>query len=87
MLLSSSNATGYKGVFTQPSGRFWARRRGVSLGFFDTAVEAAVAYAWAVGEAAAAGEAGPSAAAASEASDSDEGEVTAPAPRAARRTP
>ena len=53
--LSSSNATGYKGVHKQPSGRFQAKHmvdgRKVVLGSFDTAVEGAVAYARAVGEA------------------------------------
>ncbi|EOD22356.1 hypothetical protein EMIHUDRAFT_116813 [Emiliania huxleyi CCMP1516] len=53
--LSSSSATGYKGVYRQASGRFEAqhsvgKKRMVSLGNFDTAVEAAVAYARAVGE-------------------------------------
>ncbi|EOD41433.1 hypothetical protein EMIHUDRAFT_448797 [Emiliania huxleyi CCMP1516] len=51
--LSSSNATGYKGVY-EHSGRFKAQRRVGgrlgSIGKFDTAVEAAVAYARAVGE-------------------------------------
>ncbi|EOD16916.1 hypothetical protein EMIHUDRAFT_244660, partial [Emiliania huxleyi CCMP1516] len=49
--LSSSNSTGYKGVYKDGS-RFKAQhRRGgvdgrsVSLGYYDTAVEAAVAYA------------------------------------------
>ena len=50
--LSSNSATGYKGVHEQ-SGRFQAKhkvdRRNQSLGFFGTAVEAAVAYARAVG--------------------------------------
>jgi len=54
--LSSSSSTGYKGVY-EHSGRFVAQdRRGgrnASLGTFDTAVEAAVAYARAVGQAAA----------------------------------
>ena len=54
--LSSSNATGYKGVYEhRSSGRFWAQRRVggklVYLGSFDSAVEAAVAYARAAGEA------------------------------------
>ncbi|EOD39800.1 hypothetical protein EMIHUDRAFT_223336 [Emiliania huxleyi CCMP1516] len=52
--LSSSGNTGYRGVRKQASGRFQARHmvngRSVSLGYFDTAVEAAVAYARAVGE-------------------------------------
>ncbi|EOD11831.1 hypothetical protein EMIHUDRAFT_214154 [Emiliania huxleyi CCMP1516] len=52
--LSSSNSTGYKNVFKEPSGRFQANHRvegrNVGLGIFDTAVEAAVAYARAVGE-------------------------------------
>ena len=47
--LSSRSATGYKGVSKQPSGRFQAIHevdgRRVSLGLFDTPVEAAVAYA------------------------------------------
>ncbi|EOD23504.1 hypothetical protein EMIHUDRAFT_123683, partial [Emiliania huxleyi CCMP1516] len=79
-LSSRSNNTGYKGVYKDGS-RFKARdrvdgRRGrvdgktVSLGTFDTAVEAAVAYAWGVGQAPVQG----SAAAGSEALDSDEGE-------------
>ena len=50
----SSNATGYKGVQEQSSGRFVAQHkvggRMVYIGIFDTAVEAAVAYARAVGE-------------------------------------
>ena len=50
--LSSSCSTGYKGVWRQSSGRFQARLDGrlVSIGSFGTAVEAAVAYARAVGE-------------------------------------
>ena len=76
--LSSNNATGYKGVYRRSSGRFGAERkaggRTVYLGSFVTAVGAVVAYARAVGQAAAAGEAGPSAAAASEASGSGESE-------------
>ena len=51
--LSSSSITGYKGVTQHPTGRYVARptRAGtVHIGFFDTAVEAAVAYARAVGE-------------------------------------
>ena len=55
--LSSAAATGYKGVAKLPSGRFEARRAadGIKfcLGRFGTAVEAAVAYARAVEEAAA----------------------------------
>ena len=51
--LSSSSITGYKGVCDR-SGRFdaqhWVGGRNVKLGRFDTAVEAAVAYARAVGE-------------------------------------
>ena len=51
--LSSSSATGYKGVREHLSGRFEVRYtangRPVTLGCFDTAVEAAVAYARAVG--------------------------------------
>ena len=49
-----SNSTGYKGVYEQ-SGRFQAKHRVggrlVDIGYFGTAVEAAVAYARAVGEA------------------------------------
>ncbi|EOD21267.1 hypothetical protein EMIHUDRAFT_241459 [Emiliania huxleyi CCMP1516] len=71
--LSSSSSTGYKGVY-ESSGRFQARHmangRRVNLGYFDTAVEAAVAYARAVGKAPAHG----SSAVGSEALDSDEGE-------------
>ncbi|EOD03821.1 hypothetical protein EMIHUDRAFT_372674 [Emiliania huxleyi CCMP1516] len=55
--LSSSNVTGYRGVH-EHEGRFQAQRvadgRQVHLGTFDTAVEAAVAYARAGGEAPAA---------------------------------
>ena len=69
----SNNTTGYTGVVKHGS-RFKAQDRrdgkAVSLGTFDTAVEAAVAYARAVGQAPAQG----SAAAGSEALDSDEGE-------------
>ena len=76
----SSNSSGYKGVFKESSGRFHARRRvdgkDVHIGRYDTVVEAAVAYAKAIGQAPVAGQTGPSAvaAAAGEASDSDEGE-------------
>ena len=60
--LSSSNSTGYKNVGEHP-GRFQAKRvvdgRMVYIGSFDTAVEAAVAYARTAGQAG--GEAGPSA--------------------------
>ena len=56
--LSSSNGTGYKGVFkdtSKPTVRFRAGHsvagKTVSLGSFGTAVEAAVAYARAVGQA------------------------------------
>ena len=53
--LSSSSSTGYKAVIKQASGRFVARHyvdgRRDSLGCFNTAVEAAVAYAKKVGEA------------------------------------
>ena len=56
--LSSSNGTGYKGVFkdtSKPTVRFRAGHsvagKTVSLGSFGTAVEAAVAYARAVGHA------------------------------------
>ncbi|EOD24108.1 hypothetical protein EMIHUDRAFT_123650 [Emiliania huxleyi CCMP1516] len=56
--LSSSSSSGYKGVTKRVSGRFEAQRkvggRVVSLGTFDSAVEAAVAYARAVAAAAAA---------------------------------
>ena len=52
--LSSSSSTGYRGVSPPFSGRFQARYRlagkQVHLGLFDTAVEAAVAYARTVGE-------------------------------------
>ena len=54
--LSSSSSSGYKGVVKRVSGRFEAQRkvggRAVSLGTFDSAVEAAVAYARAVAAAA-----------------------------------
>ncbi|EOD31694.1 hypothetical protein EMIHUDRAFT_468124 [Emiliania huxleyi CCMP1516] len=75
--LSSSSATGYKGVSNR-SGRFQAKQsvngKKVSIGSFDTAVEAAVAYARAVGEAEAAGAGGPArAAAAAEAAEAAEG--------------
>ncbi|EOD41376.1 hypothetical protein EMIHUDRAFT_199717 [Emiliania huxleyi CCMP1516] len=50
--LSSSNATGYKGVVKQIKGRFEAAHyvggRRVHVGIFDTAVEAAVAFARAI---------------------------------------
>ena len=53
--LSSSSNTGYRGVWEQYPGRFLARHtvdgRRIVLGTFDTAVEAATAYARAVGEA------------------------------------
>ena len=54
--LSSSSGTGYRGVRKRASGRFQAEHkvdggRRVSLGTFATAVEAAVAYTRAVGEA------------------------------------
>ena len=49
LYLSSSNRTGYRGVRKTDSGRFqadtWQNGRKVYLGTFDTAVEAAVAYA------------------------------------------
>jgi len=52
--LSSSSATGYKGVVSSSHGRFRAQRAvgrsNVILGVFDTAVEAALAYARSVGE-------------------------------------
>ena len=56
MQLCSSSGTGYKGVRKRASGRFQAEHkvdggRRVSLGTFATAVEAAVAYTRAVGEA------------------------------------
>jgi len=61
--LSSSNVTGYMGVTEPSSGRFRAQHRAggrqVSLGTFDTAVEAAVAYARVVGQAEVAGAGGP----------------------------
>mmetsp|Transcript_40235 Transcript_40235/g.121703 ORF Transcript_40235/g.121703 Transcript_40235/m.121703 type:complete len:151 (+) Transcript_40235:108-560(+) len=45
----SSSSTGYKGVRQSYSGRFeaqhWVDGRNLGLGYFDTAVEAAVAYA------------------------------------------
>ncbi|EOD18258.1 hypothetical protein EMIHUDRAFT_349937, partial [Emiliania huxleyi CCMP1516] len=67
--LSSSNSTGYKCVYKRPSGRFLAVKvhggdGNVSLGTFGTPVDAAVAYARAVGEPAPLEEgAGPAAAA------------------------
>ena len=65
--LSSSSSTGYKGVWEQHPGTFVARHsvdgRTCRLGTFGMAVEAAVAYAKAVGEAEAAGTAAVSAAA------------------------
>ena len=65
--LSRSSLSGYTGVCKRASGRFEARRRvggtSVNLGAFDTAVEAAVAYARAAGQAP---------------EDSDEDEVSAP---------
>ena len=49
LFLSAKTATGYMGVFKQSSGRFIARRmaggKDVCIGTFDTAVEAAVAFA------------------------------------------
>jgi len=52
--LSSSSATGYKGVVSSSHGRFRAQRTvgrsNVILGVFGTAVEAALAYARSVGE-------------------------------------
>jgi len=52
--LSSSSSTGYKGVTELASGRFRAQRKvdgkDVHIGSFGMAVEAAVAYARAVGE-------------------------------------
>ena len=60
--LSSSNSSGYMGVHKKASGRFQAEHmvdgRRCTLGTFDTAVGAAVAYARAVGQAEAAGAAG-----------------------------
>ena len=56
MISSSSGSSGYTGVFKLASCRFRARGPGyLSLGYFDTAVEAAVAYARSVGEAPEAG--------------------------------
>jgi len=53
--LSSNSSTGYRGVQMASTGRFQARHsvdgKDVSLGYFDTAVEAAVAYARVAGEA------------------------------------
>jgi len=53
--LSDKSATGYKGVREMESGRFYATRKDGGqdeyLGSFDSAVEAAVAYARAVGQA------------------------------------
>ncbi|EOD34401.1 hypothetical protein EMIHUDRAFT_98774, partial [Emiliania huxleyi CCMP1516] len=76
--LSSSGGTGYKGVARRPSGRFsaqhWVDGRLVGLGYFDTAVEAAVAYARAVGQAEAAGAGGPARAAAA-AGEAEAGET------------
>ncbi|EOD28286.1 hypothetical protein EMIHUDRAFT_114210 [Emiliania huxleyi CCMP1516] len=75
--LSSSNATGYRGVCADRS-RYQAKHRAgermVYLGTFATAVEAAVAYARAVGEAEAAGAGGPARAAAA-AGDAEAGEA------------
>ena len=69
-LSSKNTSTGYKGVARHHSGRFEARRsangRNLHLGLFDTAVEAAVAYAQAVGWASAVAEAKESAMLASE---------------------
>ena len=52
--LSNNNGTGYRGVRKHSCGRFQAQHRAgermVYLGTFDTEVEAAVAYARAVGE-------------------------------------
>ena len=60
--VSSGHSTGFRCVYASDSGRYQARRdvegRDVFLGTYDTAVEAAVAYARAVGEAPAAGEVG-----------------------------
>ena len=51
--LSDTNASGYKGVVEQKNGRFqaqlWRGDKTEQLGYYDTAVEAAVAYARAVG--------------------------------------
>ena len=49
--LSSSSNTGYKGVREKAPGCFYATRQDEYLGAFDSAVEAAVAYARAVVEA------------------------------------
>ena len=70
--LSSRSSTGYKGVYEvfKSGSRFQARHmadgRQVCYGTFDTAVEAAVAYAWAVGEAPGQAEVAAAAAAAAE---------------------
>ena len=93
--LSSSNSTGYKNVFKQASGRFWAQHTvdggQVHIGTFDTAVEAAVAYARAVGQAEAAGLRGPvwAAAAAAEGAEGapEEDEREARTRRPSSRTP
>ena len=51
LFLSSGNATGYKGVYKQTNGKFIAQYTDTALnklmyiGIYDTAVEAAVAYA------------------------------------------
>ena len=45
LFLSKSNATGYLGVYgPKPDGKFEARYAGMTLGLFDTAVEAATVY-------------------------------------------
>ena len=45
LFLSKSNATGYLGVYgPKPDGKFEARYAGMTLGYFDTAVEAATVY-------------------------------------------
>ena len=87
--LSSSNPSGYKGVVKLPSGGFKAQHRvdgrKVHVGSFDTAVEAAVAYARAVGEPPERGSSS-SAAAAATASSSGAGSSASAAGAAAAST-
>ena len=45
LFLSRNDVTGYVGVTESPTGRFVAARSDVTIGMYDTAVEAAVAYA------------------------------------------
>ena len=82
--LSSSGSTGYKGVSRRPTGRFEAHRsdegKKIHLGSFDTAVEGAVAYARAVGEAP--GQAEVAAAAAARAAEAQSVEAACGAARA-----